>query len=121
MSLHDEASAANSAADTEWCGSSRRIADVAQIRDLLIADPSAGDRLEIRSAATAGGMAVTITNLSKVTVTSAREAMAVYERGCALRAVAATGIHDLSSRSHSVLTIEVSGVYVTSGGLFRTL
>ena len=68
-----------------------------------------GERLEIRSSA-AGG--VTVTNLTRVAVHSMREAMAVYDRGCALRAVAATGINDLSSRSHSVLMVEVVGTYV---------
>ncbi len=81
-----------------------------QLRDLLIADPGGGERLEIRSSA-AGG--VTITNLARVVVHSVREAMAVYDRGCSLRAVAATGIHDLSSRSHSVLMVEVVGTCVS--------
>jgi hypothetical protein len=85
---------------------------IAQIRDLLIANPSSGDRLEVRSSTTAAGITVSITNLTRVVVMSAKEAMDVYDRGCAGRAVAATGIHDLSSRSHSVLTVEVAGVYV---------
>jgi hypothetical protein len=86
---------------------------VVQLRDLLIADPSCGERLEIRSSV-AGGTSGVVTNLSRVVVSGAREALAVYDRGCALRAVAATGIHDLSSRSHSVLIVEVHGVYVAS-------
>jgi hypothetical protein len=89
-----------------------------QLRDLLIADPSSGERLEIRSSVAGGTSGVIVTNLSRVVVSSVREAMAVYERGCALRAVAATGIHDLSSRSHSVLMVEVNGVYVTQGTPF---
>ena len=87
---------------------------VVQLRDLLIADPSCGERLEIRSSVAGGTSGVVVTNLSRVVVSGAREALAVYDRGCALRAVAATGIHDLSSRSHSVLIVEVHGVYVAS-------
>jgi hypothetical protein len=86
---------------------------VPQIRDLLIEDPASGPRLEIRATGTAPGVVtVQIPALSRVDVSSVEQAMLVYARGCRNRAVAATNVHEHSSRSHCVLTIEVSGVYV---------
>lgn len=46
--------------------------------------------------------------LTQVTVTSAEEVLTLLERGGGARAVAATGVHDDSSRSHSVLLAEVA-------------
>lgn len=43
-----------------------------------------------------------------MTVTSAGQVLTLLERGGSARAVAATGVHDHSSRSHSVLMAEVS-------------
>ncbi len=41
-------------------------------------------------------------------VSSAEEVLTLLERGGGARAVAATGVHDDSSRSHSVLLAEVA-------------
>lgn len=49
-----------------------------------------------------------VPGLTKVTVTSAEEVLTLLERGGGARAVAATGVHDHSSRSHSVLLAEVA-------------
>lgn len=46
--------------------------------------------------------------LTQVAVTSAEEVLALLEVGGGARAVAATGVHDHSSRSHSVLLAEVA-------------
>lgn len=46
--------------------------------------------------------------LTHVTVKSAEEVLTLLERGSGARAVAATGVHDHSSRSHSVLLAEVA-------------
>ncbi|CAM9521574.1 unnamed protein product, partial [Laminaria digitata] len=51
---------------------------------------------------------VQVPGLTKVTVTSAEEVLTLLERGGGARAVAATGVHDHSSRSHSVLLAEVA-------------
>lgn len=49
-----------------------------------------------------------VPGLTHVAVTSAEEVLALLERGGSARAVAATGVHDHSSRSHSVLLAEVA-------------
>lgn len=80
-----------------------------ELRDLLC-DDEGTERLEIRSVGTAAGMSVQIPQLTRVPVSSVEEALAVFDRGCANRSVAATNVHEHSSRSHSVLTIEVTGM-----------
>lgn len=49
-----------------------------------------------------------VPGLTQVVVTSAEEVLTLLERGGGARAVAATGVHDYSSRSHSVLMAEVA-------------
>jgi hypothetical protein len=83
-----------------------------QLRDLLSDDAIGSDRLEIRSTGTQVGMSVQIPQLLRVQVTTVEEAMAVYDRGCANRSVAATNVHEHSSRSHSIFSIEITGMCV---------
>ncbi|CAB1109002.1 unnamed protein product [Ectocarpus sp. CCAP 1310/34] len=64
-----------------------------------------GSKLEIRR--DQDGM-VQVPGLTQVEVTSAKEVLTLLERGGGARAVAATGVHDDSSRSHSVLLAEVA-------------
>lgn len=82
-----------------------------QLRDLLSDDAAGADRLEIRTTGTAVGMTVQIPQLTRVQVSTVEEAMAVYDRGCSSRSVAATNVHEHSSRSHSIFTVEVTGMY----------
>ncbi|CAN0433925.1 unnamed protein product, partial [Discosporangium mesarthrocarpum] len=51
---------------------------------------------------------VQVPGLTYVQVNKAEEVLNVLERGGKERTVAATGVHDLSSRSHSVLMAEVT-------------
>eukprot|EP00752_Nemacystus_decipiens_P005084 g4614.t1 len=51
---------------------------------------------------------VQVPGLTQVVVSSAEEVLSLLERGGGARAVAATGVHDYSSRSHSVLLAEVA-------------
>lgn len=83
-----------------------------QLRDLL-AEDGAGERLEIRTVGTQNGMTVQIPQQLRIQVRSVEEAMAVYDRGCANRSVAATNVHEHSSRSHCVVSVEVIGTCVT--------
>lgn len=69
----------------------------------------------------AGGPAlVQIPGLTTLIARSAQDVMAHFARGLALRATAATSIHDHSSRSHCILRIEVESTAVvppsTPGG-----
>lgn len=66
-------------------------------------------RLEIRTVGTQSGMSIQIPQLTRVEIKNVQEALAVYDRGCANRSVAATNVHEHSSRSHSVVTIEIIG------------
>lgn len=72
-----------------------------QVRDLL--DPS-NTHLEIRH--TQDGH-VHVPGLAQQTVSSIDDVMSVMERGSSNRAIAATNIHQHSSRSHSVLIVDV--------------
>lgn len=45
--------------------------------------------------------------VAEPTVSSAADLMSLIEYGCGVRATAATGVHDASSRSHAVLRIYV--------------
>lgn len=53
-------------------------------------------------------MHMQVPGLTHVTVSSAEEVLKLLELGGSARAVAATGVHDHSSRSHSVLLAEVA-------------
>jgi hypothetical protein len=82
-----------------------------QLRDLLCDDGMLGHdhRLEIRTVGTQSGTTVQIPQLTRVEIKNVQEALAVYDRGCANRSVAATNVHEHSSRSHCVVTIEIIG------------
>jgi hypothetical protein len=83
-----------------------------QLRDLLVDESLPVQRLEIRTSGTTLGTNVQIPHLTRREVVSAAEALAVYDQGCSVRSVAATNVHEHSSRSHSVVILEVVGVYV---------
>ncbi len=82
-----------------------------QLRDLLVDDSAVAQRLEIRTSGTTQGTSVQIPHLTRLEVFTASQALEVYDRGCAVRSVAATNVHEHSSRSHSVLILEVVGMY----------
>lgn len=79
-----------------------------QLRDLL--DPSEKE-LRIRQ----GGTGVYVENLTERVVNSAEEVMAAMESGNANRSVSATEMNAHSSRSHSILSVSVSGVARITG------
>ncbi len=84
-----------------------------QLRDLLMDDTQPVQRLEIRTSGTPGmGTNVLVPHLTRLEVFTAAQALAVYEQGCSVRSVAATNVHEHSSRSHSVVIIEVVGTCV---------
>ena len=76
-----------------------------QLRDLLIEGPPSGANLEIRQAADGS---VHIPGLNTVKVNSIDDVMKVFARGSAIRATSATNVNEHSSRSHSILVVEVT-------------
>jgi kinesin family protein C2/C3 len=76
-----------------------------QLRDLLVEGPPSGANLEIRQAADGS---VHIPGLNTVRVNSIDDVMTVFARGSAIRATSATNVNEHSSRSHSILVVEVT-------------
>ena len=76
-----------------------------QLRDLLVEGPPTGTTLEIRQAVDGG---TAIPGLKQVQVNSIDDVMAVFARGSAIRATSATNVNEHSSRSHSILVVEVT-------------
>ena len=73
-------------------------------------ESAVAQRLEIRTSGSTLGTNVQIPHLTRIEVVTPGQAMDVYNKGCAVRSVAATNVHEHSSRSHSVLILEVVGV-----------
>lgn len=76
------------------------------IRDLLVRDDSSPAKLDVRYSREHG---VTVPNITQEAVNSAEDVLRVLARGNENRAVAATSVHEYSSRSHMVLVVEVVG------------
>ena len=77
-----------------------------QVYDLL-REPSSGsnDVLDIRQA---GDGTVHVPGLKQVKVDGLHDVLTVFAKGTANRATAATNLNELSSRSHSILAVDVS-------------
>lgn len=82
-----------------------------QLRDLLVGYGSsttpAHPKLQIRQRRSGGTTSVHVPGLTRVEVSSASDVIAVLAHGNAVRSVASTNVHEHSSRSHSILEIEV--------------
>lgn len=87
-----------------------------QVRDLLTSDGS-NKRLGIRSISQPNGLNVPDASLWPVESTS--DVLDLMEIGQRNRAVGATALNERSSRSHSVLTVHVQGIDVSSGAILR--
>ena len=75
------------------------------VYDLL--NGKADEVLEIRQA---GDGTVHVPGLQQVSVTSLEDVLNVFEKGSANRATAATGLNENSSRSHSILVVDVTSI-----------
>ncbi|BFZ23980.1 hypothetical protein BsWGS_27019 [Bradybaena similaris] len=81
------------------------------LRDLLNPDPNT-NKLEVKMKQEGGFY---IPGLVTVPVKSLSEVNKVIEAGCQNRAMASTGMNERSSRSHSLLCVQVTGVNVLTG------
>jgi kinesin family protein C2/C3 len=77
-----------------------------EVRDLLVSTSSDEKKqaLELRGGKDGG---IRVVNLVREVVRSLDDIQAIFERGNSNRAVAATNVHEHSSRSHSILQVEV--------------
>eukprot|EP00667_Euglena_gracilis_P002740 EG_transcript_2745 len=89
------------------------------IRDLLAGEADAGKEYRIRQDFT-GQRGIYVENLTIHEVGSFDHAMQLLTQAASLRATAATAANDSSSRSHSIVTLDVVQTDVLEGGL-RTM
>lgn len=87
-----------------------------QVRDLLASDGS-NKRLVIRSISQPNGLSVP--DASMLPVESTPDVLDLMKIGQKNRAVGATALNERSSRSHSVLTVHVQGIDLSSGAILH--
>eukprot|EP00249_Psilotum_nudum_P012918 c24048_g1_i3 orf=245-3772(-) len=87
-----------------------------QVRDLLVTD-GASKRLGIRNNSQLNGL--NVPDASMFAVNSIEDVLELMKIGQKHRAVGATALNERSSRSHSVLTVHVQGIELSSGSLLR--
>lgn len=86
-----------------------------QVRDLLSAPGSSVKKLEIRN----HHSQLNVPDACLMSVTSKDDVLELMKIGGRNRAVGATALNERSSRSHSVLTVHVQGVDLSTGSLLR--
>jgi kinesin family protein C2/C3 len=86
-----------------------------QVRDLLSAPGSAIKKLEIRN----HHAHLNVPDACLMSVSSKDDVLELMKIGSRNRAVGATALNERSSRSHSVLTVHVQGVDLSTGALLR--
>ena len=76
-----------------------------EIRDLLLDEDQVGAKLQVRT--NRDGQGVSIPNMTNCILENAAEFLSVFQRGDAIRSTSATDIHEHSSRSHSIVILDV--------------